>query len=565
MNKTILLMKAAEDPAKTDKSLFVDATSSHEQPVAEHTPLVHPNKKVKKKKNKLMMNVASTQYSIVKKVAKKLFHFKLSYSPSSDWDILWADYGITSEALSKMKSFQKTNHFPAMHCLARKENLAKNLMKMRKLFPKDYSFIPTTWCIPRDYGDLKADFAKGKCRTYIVKPEASCQGKGIYLIRSLDELDPNEHYVVQNYIKDPYLIDGLKFDIRLYVLVYGCDPLRIFIHRRGLVRLATEQYEAPNRSNMENVYMHLTNYAINKNSENFVFNTDSENADVGHKRSLEFVWKYIDSHGGNSETVQRRARRCIVKSLCAVQPHLAHSYRMCQPSDIENNMCFEVLGYDIMLDSSLRPWLLEVNHAPSFETDTPFDHKVKSELIADTLKILHMDYNNRVKYNQLKQDEYNAKVLGKAVTKLSKEAREELRKQAMEVRDKYEAKNLGNYVRIYPDVKMDSKYEEFIAEANKAWNEFYGFNKRIQGQKNENALSPVRPSAKKLLAVKNSQRKSANPLAKARAISKLACICTNSFVERRVQITPIVNIDDPLNFLGAKCYKPVSSSPCIMA
>lgn len=40
--------------------------------------------------------------------------------------------------------------------------------------------------------------------------------------------------------------------------------------------------------------MHLTNYAINKDSEDFVFNEDAKRDDVGHKRSLRAVWDYID-------------------------------------------------------------------------------------------------------------------------------------------------------------------------------------------------------------------------------------------------------------------------------
>jgi tubulin polyglutamylase TTLL6/13 len=42
-----------------------------------------------------------------------------------------------------------------------------------------------------------------------------------------------------------------------------------------------------------------------------------------------------------------------------------------------NNMCFEVLGMDVILDHKLKPYLLEVNHSPSFTTDTPLDSAIK--------------------------------------------------------------------------------------------------------------------------------------------------------------------------------------------
>ena len=48
-------------------------------------------------------------------------------------------------------------------------------------------------------------------------------------------------------------------------------------------------------------------------------------------------------------------------------------------------MCFEVLGFDIILDSHLKPWLLEINHTPSFGTDTPLDYKIKYGVIKESL------------------------------------------------------------------------------------------------------------------------------------------------------------------------------------
>jgi tubulin polyglutamylase TTLL6/13 len=77
------------------------------------------------------------------------------------------------------------------------------------------------------------------------------------------------------------------------VLVFGVDPLRIFLYKDGLTRLATEPYEEVDQYNIQDMCMHLTNYAINKNSDNFVQNQDPNDDSVGHKRSLRFTFRYL--------------------------------------------------------------------------------------------------------------------------------------------------------------------------------------------------------------------------------------------------------------------------------
>ena len=107
---------------------------------------------------------------------------------------------------------------------------------------------------------------------------------------------PGKKYVVQRYMDRPYLIEGLKFDMRIYCLVYGVNPLRVFVFREGLARFATEKYTAPQKGNLNHLFMHLTNYAINKKAENFEANEDSEETDVGHKRSVTSIFKYIEEN-----------------------------------------------------------------------------------------------------------------------------------------------------------------------------------------------------------------------------------------------------------------------------
>ena len=192
-----------------------------------------------------------------------------------------------------MQHYQKINHFPGMYSLARKNNLGRNLMRMRKSFPEAYKFFPPTWLLPAEFGDFRSQFTKSGSKTFIIKPAASCQGRGIFLTRTWENVNPNEMLVAQRYLQKPYLIDGLKFDLRLYVLVAGCDPLRIFIFQDGLARFATEKYVVPAGENLSNACMHLTNYAINKDNPNFVFNENAEEADIGHKRSLISVFKVL--------------------------------------------------------------------------------------------------------------------------------------------------------------------------------------------------------------------------------------------------------------------------------
>lgn len=65
--------------------------------------------------------------------------------------------------------------------------------------------------------------------------------------------------------------------------------------------------------------------------------------------------------------------------------------------NLHRNNCFEVFGYDVILDSELKPWLLEVNLSPSLACESPLDLTIKSTLLADTFNMIGVSKFDRRK------------------------------------------------------------------------------------------------------------------------------------------------------------------------
>lgn len=155
--------------------------------------------------------------------------------------------------------------------------------------------------------------------------------------------------------------------------------------------------------------MHLTNYAINKSHEQYG-KGDIENK--GSKRFLSYVLTYIEQNESKAN-VWSKIKDLTLKTLIAVQPSLSHSYKAARHQSTTDSLCFQILGFDIMLDHKLKPWLLEVNHAPSLNTDSTFDHHLKYNLVKDTIKILGLTISKKNSYKRKIQKELKQRILGK--------------------------------------------------------------------------------------------------------------------------------------------------------
>ena len=89
--------------------------------------------------------------------------------------------------------------------------------------------------------------------------------------------------IVSEYIHNPLLLDGYKFDLRIYVAMTSVNPLRLYIYEEGLVRFATVKYNMNMEDAKHNQYTHLTNYSLNKYNAAFQENLTAQDDDKGSK------------------------------------------------------------------------------------------------------------------------------------------------------------------------------------------------------------------------------------------------------------------------------------------
>jgi len=354
------------------------------------------------------------------------------------WNLLWT-WSPPKLDLSKLLIFQKVNHIPNSRQLTRKDFLKRHIMrfltmeKMKDGIAPDnslstiygdntlvsklslnknryfFDIMPETYVLPSEYiafvnqysHDIrqlstgnkemktsedsdnekklspKSSTANGKS-LWIVKPVLLSRGRGISIISDVDQLQYSDPVVVQRYLQNPLLLDGYKFDLRLYVCVTSFQPLEAFLYKQGFGRISTSPFCLKNLSK----YIHLTNSSIQKNNveelhvDNPLLQADLSEAG-GTKVSLTYLWRRLEEKGIKVPKLWNDISLLIIKSLVVVAENIPF-----HPN------CFELFGYDVIIEENGEPWLIEVNASPSLATGSSLDEQIKEELIRDTIALI---------------------------------------------------------------------------------------------------------------------------------------------------------------------------------
>lgn len=281
---------------------------------------------------------------------------------------------------------------------------------------KKLDITPLTFVLPLEYKIFLEEYKKKSNRIWIMKPIGKSQGKGIFLFDKISQIkdwsnssknriledknrenekdkerikdrdkdkgkeierDKLELYVAQEYIPNPLLIGGKKFDIRLYVLILSYYPLTIYIHRSGFARFS-HRYFKNEKNNINDITMHLTNVAIQKNAEGY------DNT-IGGKWFIRELFIYMINRYGYDKIMDliQNIENCIIQSFLAVHKII-----------INDKHCFELYGFDILIDNNLKPWLIEVNSSPSFSSNTKEDYDLKFNILDELMTLINIEKYN---------------------------------------------------------------------------------------------------------------------------------------------------------------------------
>ncbi|XP_036062222.1 tubulin polyglutamylase TTLL5 isoform X7 [Onychomys torridus] len=303
---------------------------------------------------------------------------------STDYNLMWTGSHLKPFLLRTLSEAQKVNHFPRSYELTRKDRLYKNIIRMQHTHGfKAFHILPQTFLLPAEYAEFCNSYSKDR-GPWIVKPVASSRGRGVYLINNPNQISLEENILVSRYINNPLLIDDFKFDVRLYVLVTSYDPLVIYLYEEGLARFATVRYDQGSK-NIRNQFMHLTNYSVNKKSGDYVSCDDPEVEDYGNKWSMSAMLRYLKQEGKDTTALMAHVEDLIIKTIISAELAIATACKTFVP---HRSSCFELYGFDVLIDNTLKPWLLEVNLSPSLACDAPLDLKIKASMISDMFTVV---------------------------------------------------------------------------------------------------------------------------------------------------------------------------------
>ena len=352
-----------------------------------------------------------------------------------------------------------------------KDRFCETMNFAKRGLPETYKtdFVFDCWNLPKDYDDLiQKATTKYADSTWIVKPTNRGEGSGIVVMDDAEHLkkwkeqfEAIDEVVVQQYMPNPMLINGKKWDLRTYILVTSTNPLRAYMFRDGLTRFATSKFD-PNAKGGGKRTAFLTNTSINKKT--------------GAKVD-DLTWPFpklrahFESIGQPWEKILRKIEATIVQTLLSAEPSFSRMYRHLKP-DFTCAVCYQLLGVDVIMDDQYVPKVIEINGEPSMQLSgdkrSHYD-ATKKAMSRDLVELVfNRDSHARALTSDLSELEFDGFNVG--YKKLGCKGGEKICLKPHEVEylldSKREAANVGGFRRIYPSARGND-YDTYVKHLQK--------------------------------------------------------------------------------------------------
>ncbi|XP_053608803.1 probable tubulin polyglutamylase ttll-15 [Plodia interpunctella] len=277
---------------------------------------------------------------------------RLGYEKStneSDWSLLWShDYPfrVLYPNLHRLKPHQKVNHFPGTGFITNKVDLATT----------ESAFIPRAFKLPKNKEDFIKYANENKNALFLEKHN---NHRGVFL-KNVTEIDlESGKSFVQEYIQTPFLVDGHKFDIGVYVVLTSVNPLRVYWYKGDvLFRYCPSKYHPFDPNNLDKYVIgddYLPTWEVPSLAQPYTA------LGFGMKDVFDL---YAKSKGKDTKKMWDDVQKSIAEVFIKKEKHIVEALKNYPSKD----NFFELMRFDLIVDEDLKVSLLEANMSPNLSS-----------------------------------------------------------------------------------------------------------------------------------------------------------------------------------------------------
>lgn len=299
---------------------------------------------------------------------------------------------ITKNIVNK---YQKINRYFNSFEYVSKSSLYINYKKMNEIFPDDYNFMLETFSFPEDKKIINKKFKNYRFNNnpknndvWLIKPKLGSLGLGMSILKNITNI--KKECLITKYLINPHLIKGFKYDLRIHGLVTSVKPLKIYLYDEGLVRVASEKYDP---KKIDNEFSFLTNLYINrKNKKKFIYPKNLSNIEDSNLWNLAAFKRYCKRNNINYDKLYDDFGDIFIKMVLSVREKIIDNIKL---NKLSSSNFYHVIGFDIIYDENMKPYLLESNRRCGLRDDNDAEKYYTHNIVADTINLVGVRIMNK--------------------------------------------------------------------------------------------------------------------------------------------------------------------------